>query len=112
MERDPRIRNASEAILRLSREMVNAGPPGGGITPAAVANEIAFALGKFLSQHFSPTQAAAMLREQAGKVDPPDRKHLTPGEAELLELGDKAQQFINTLQIAGIEESTAVTALA
>src|SRR5687767_2339088 len=106
MERDERIANASSAIVKLAGELV-----AGKIAPLAVANEIGVALGQFLSKHFTPTQAAAIMREQAAKIDPPDRQRMIPDERELLDLDDKAQQFINTLQIAGIEEPTAVTAL-
>lgn len=106
MERDPRISQSSQAIVKLANEMVE-----GGVAPLAVANEIALGLGEFLAAHFTPTQAAGMLRDQAHSIGRPDRRQMASDERELLELADNAQQFINTLQIAGIEERDAVTAI-
>ena len=106
MERDPRIANASKAIVSLGDEMV-----AGGVSPLAVANETALGLGQFLAKHFTPTQAAGMLREQAVVIDPPNRDDMAATDRELLDLADHAQSYINAQQIAGIEERDAVSAL-
>lgn len=106
MNRDPRMAGASRAIVKLANECAQ-----GTVTPLAVGHEIAFGLAEFVTSHFSPGAAAALLRQYAAQVDGPDRQAIEPSARELLDLTDQAQQYINSLQIAGIDESAAVSCL-
>jgi hypothetical protein len=56
---------------------------------------------------------AAGIRTEAGKIEARTAgAGMAPDEAELVQLARKAHEFINSLQIAGIEERTAVTCIA
>lgn len=56
---------------------------------------------------------AAAMRIQANVVEMAGpRAPMTAGEQELADLARKAHEFINTLQVAGIEEHVAVTVIA
>lgn len=106
MERDPRVANASKAIVTLADECV-----AGGVEAVAVALEIALGVREFLQGKMPPAAAAALLRECAASIERPDRSAMKASERELLELSDKGLQFIRTLQLAGVDQANAITAL-
>ena len=106
MNRDERLANMPVALANVMGELIEAG-----VEPVAVACEAAIGVRIFMGRHLSGDQASALLREQAALAECPDRSSRPATEAEHLELLDKALQFIRTLQLAGISESLAVTAL-
>lgn len=106
MDRDERMQNFPAALANCMGELVDAG-----VTPAAVACETATGLRIFVGRHMPGDQAAALLREQAALVERPDRSRLPETDRELIELQEKASQFIRTLQLAGVSENSAVSAL-
>lgn len=106
MERDPRLAHLPQAIVNCASEIAD-----GAVKPPAVAIEIAVGLRDFLEQEMPEGTAAAMLREVAREMEPKVRS-ATPGDAtELIELADRADQFLRTLQLAGIAETVAITAV-
>lgn len=104
---DKRLSNLSIALSTVANECVE-----GGVPVHAVADATATGLGMFLAQHYGPAQAAALLRIQAATIE---RENADPGgtveEAELAELPRRFHEFVNTLQIAGIEERHLVAAM-
>nr|WP_047170074.1 hypothetical protein [Sphingomonas sp. Y57] len=67
---------------------------------------------ELLGAGVEPAALAAGLRIEAGKIEAQGRQRsMTADERELLEVAAKAHEFINTLQIAGIEERVATTCL-
>lgn len=106
LERDPRIANLSAAVTKLADECV-----AGGVKPSAVALEMAGGVAEFLTGHATPSATAALMREVAVSVDRPDRRDMPPADRELLDLSDKGLQFIRGLQLAGVDQATAITAL-
>ena len=106
MERNEQLQNFPAALANCMGELVDAG-----VAPAAVACETATGLRIFVGRHMAGDQAAALLREQAALVERPDRSRLPESARELLELQEKASQFIRTLQLAGVSEDSAVSAL-
>ncbi|MGN5375920.1 hypothetical protein [Sphingomonas hankookensis] len=85
-------------------------------TPEAVARfagAVANLSADLLAAGVQPEALAAGLRIEAGKVERhvPPVSGRQPDERELTELARKAHEFINTIQIAGIEEQTAVVVI-
>lgn len=104
---DMRLFNMPKAIANLADECVAAG-----VTPANVVEAVADGLGIVLTRHYQAEQAAALLRIQAGKIEmTAPRAPMPSDERELVDLARRAHEFINTLQVAGIEELVAVTVL-
>jgi len=67
---------------------------------------------ELLGAGVQPGPLAAALRMRTAEVEAKaSTSTTTPNERELIDLAAKAHEFINTLQIAGIEEHVAVTAL-
>lgn len=101
------VERFSTAISNIANECIAAG-----IDTAVLVKAVSSALRKVLANHAEPEQVAAALRIEAGKVEAmvPSIGR-TPDEKELLDLVRRTHEFINSLQVAGIEERVIVTAM-
>ncbi len=106
-EQTPNPSNFGIATSNVARELIAAGA-----SPMTVADTLAAALGRILSEFVKPEPAAAMLRIQAGRIEATRPTVARDAdEAEMIDLGRRCHEFVNTLQVAGIEENLAVSAL-
>lgn len=101
------LTNFAKATRNIAEELIAAGAE-----PSVVIEHMANALGSVMVAHSPAEEAAALLRIEAGKIEatipqPADR---TADQRELIELARHAHTHLNTLQVAGIGEGTAVTA--
>ena len=107
---DPRLINMAQAIANVSAECI-----GAGVAPEAVVSSVCDGLGKLLVAQYSPEQAAALLRMEAGKIEATIVRAKTVGaDADAQEGADlmrKGHEFINALQVAGLEEPVIVSSL-
>lgn len=97
----------STAIFNIAIERFEAGD-----RCAVIVQAVGLALGKLLAQFSEPEESAAWLRMEARKIESMAPK--AKGSAsvpELVQIQHRAQEFINTLQVAGIAENEAVTAM-
>jgi len=103
----PNPSNFGLATTNIARELITAGA-----SPMTVAEALATSLGKILSENVKPEPAAAMLRIHAGRIEATRPTQARDAdEAEMMDLGRRSHEFINTMQIAGIEERAAVSAI-
>lgn len=107
-DRDYSVFNLPKAIVNVANECV-----AGGVPADDVIESVANALGQLMPQHMDPEAAAALLRIEAGKIERTIPKPVrAPAEQELVDLARRSHEFINTMQVAGMDESTIVTTLA
>lgn len=103
------VSNLATAITNITLQCI-----AGGVSPEVMAETVAKALGQVLGLYAEPQQASAFFRIEAAKLEAATMPVAgAPIDvAEMMELGRKVQTFIDTLQLAGIEEGVAVTAVA
>lgn len=83
-----------------------------GADPTDVANALGAGMGMFMAEHFSRPVTAAILRQQAGEIDKPDRSQWPAEMRQAIDLSDQASAWIDFQIMAGAEEKLAVTAMA
>jgi hypothetical protein len=107
---DPRLINMSQAVVNVSRECIAAG-----VAAEDVIEAVCDGLSQLLTVEYSPEQAAALLRIEAGRIEDGIIRNAqsvdTEVEREAKALVRKGHEFINAMQVAGLQEPTIVSAL-